>query len=195
MASSGEDETDANRSADDDSMFREAFSDIVPIEQDKIPPPRKMSKQKSTVLQKNSAFNKEQNQLRQAAASFHFSDGFEAHFDMNGPLKYVKPGADSHEVKRLRRGEYPPDLILDLHGYKRDDAKLEIAALIETARKEHIHCVCIVHGIGSFVLKKTVPNWLVQHPSVLGFHQAPLEWGGQGALLVLIEQQQNLGKF
>lgn len=166
-------------------LFRGEFKDIAPIKQDKIPPQATSSKQKSTIAQKN---RKASAQMKQAAASFHFSDGFEAHFDPKGPVKYCKPGTDTHEVKRLRRGDYPPDLILDLHGHKRDDAKLEIVALIEAAQKQHAHCVCIVHGIGGFVLKKSVPSWLVQHPAVEAFHQAPLEWGGQGALLVLITQ-------
>lgn len=168
----------------DFALFKQAFGDVEPIKQDKIPPPPPASKQKRNLYNKKTRVSTE---LRQAAASFHFSDGFEAHFD-GGPLKYTKPGHATHEVKRLRRGEYPPDLILDLHGYKKQEAKLELAALIHAAQKHHYHCVCVITGIGTGVLKRSVPNWLVQHPAVEGFHQAPLEWGGQGALLVLIEQ-------
>lgn len=166
------------------TLFKSEFTDVKPIKQDKIPPQALSSKQKSPHNQKKTMAQAE---LKQVAASFHFSDGFEGYFDPSQPLKYVQAGADSFEVKRLRRGEYPPDLILDLHGVNKENAKLEVAALIHAAQKQHCHCVCIVHGIGSFVLKKTVPNWLIQHPAVKGFHQAPLEWGGQGALLVLID--------
>lgn len=168
----------------DNSLFKNLFSDIQPIKQDKIPPPRRSSKGKPVNPPKKLQSGKE---LKRASASFHFSDGFEAHFPDYGPLKYVKPGSDSSQVKQLRRGQYVPELILDLHGLTKDMAKLEIAALIEAAQKQHISCVCIVHGIGSHVLKKAVPNWLIQHPAVNGFHQAPLEWGGKGALLVLVE--------
>jgi DNA-nicking Smr family endonuclease len=175
----------------EDELFRDTFRDVQPFKQDKITPPRTSSKGKSTTEAKKLAINKE---LKRAAASFHFSDGFEAHFPDNGPLKYVREGAQSAQVKRLRRGDYPPDLILDLHGLNKQEAKLEIAALIEAARKQHMHCVCIVHGIGSFVLKQAVPSWLVQHPLVEGFHQAPLEWGGKGAILVLIETPQQEGE-
>ena len=166
------------------ALFKNTFKDVAPIQQDKITPPRASSKEKSVFLRKKTSTDKEH---KRAAASFHFSDGFEAHFSEDGPLKYVKPGLETSQVKRLRRGEFPPDLILDLHGLNKEQAKLEIAALIVAAQKQHCHCVCIVHGIGSFVLKKAVPNWLVQHPAVEGFHQAPLEWGGKGAILVLIE--------
>ncbi len=170
---------------DEITLFRDVIADVAPIKQDKIPPHRASSKQNPVFVGKKHKQNKD---IRQAAASFHFSDGFEAHFSATGPLKYVKPGCDTHEVKRLRRGEYPPDLILDLHGCNKEQAKLEIAALIHAAQKQHCHCVCVVHGLGAHILKNQVPNWLVQHPAVEGFHQAPLEWGGKGALLVLIEQ-------
>lgn len=167
------------------SLFRDEFSDVRPIKQDKIPP-------QSATINKKSLFRvkktKDASQYRQSQATFEFSDGFEAYFDPKGPLKYVRAGTDSHQIKRLRRGEYPPDLILDLHGMKKQDAKLEVAALINAAQKQHVHVVCIVHGVGTHVLKKSVPNWLIQHPAIIGFHQAPLEWGGNGALLALIEQ-------
>jgi DNA-nicking Smr family endonuclease len=173
---------------DDVSLFKQALGDVQPMKQDKIPPQSLSSKKNPEILAKKKQQLRDENRLaKQASASFHFSDGFEAHFDESGPLKYVKPGADHHEVKRLRRGDYPPELTLDLHGYRRDDAKHEIAALIYTAQKKHYHCICIVHGIGTKILKHQVPSWLVQHPAILAFHQAPLEWGGKGALLALVE--------
>lgn len=171
---------------DDIALFRDSVDGITPFKQDKIQLKPKGGKKNKT---------EEQNLLKQAAASFEFSDGFEAHFDETQPLKYVKPGADTFEIKRLRRGEYPPELILDLHGYKRVDAKHEVAALITAAQKHQHHCVCIVHGIGSKVLKRTIPNWLVQHPSILGFHEAPLEWGGKGALLILVDLPRDNNKY
>ena len=165
-------------------LFKNEFKDIAPIEQDKIPPQRFSSKQNSGLTQKN---NQDLAEIKQAAAAFEFSDGFEGNFDINQALKYVSPLADSHEVKRLSRGDYPPDFILDLHGVKKEQAKLEIAALIHAAQKKHVYCVSIMHGKGTYALKKSIPNWLVQHPAVMGFHQAPKEWGGQAALLVLID--------
>ena len=174
------------------NLFKDEFKDIAPIKQDKIPPQRFSIKQNSGVTQKN---KQDLAEIKQAVAAFEFSDGFEGHFDINQPLKYVKPETDSHEVKRLRRGDYPPDLILDLHGIKKEEAKYEIAALIHVAQKKHIYCVSIMHGKGTYVLKKSIPNWLIQHPAVMGFHQAPKEWGGQAALLVLIDLPLHNAKY
>jgi DNA-nicking Smr family endonuclease len=174
---------DKNNEQAELSLFQQTFGDIAPIKQDKIPPHRISGKHKWSTSKKNSV---ETAQIRQANAAFQFSDGFEGHFDLDEPLKYVREPEDSQQVKRLKRGDYPPDLILDLHGYTKDDAKLEIAALIQAAQKQHCQCVAIMHGKGTYVLKKAIPNWLIQHPAVKGFHQAPKQWGGQSALLVLI---------
>ena len=119
-------------------------------------------------------------------AYFEFSDQFEAVLSEQGPLRYARDKAASSELKRLRRGDYSPELILDMHGMTRDIAKSELAALLYEAKKHHYACVCVVHGIGTGVLRKQIPNWLVQHPDVLAFHQATLEWGGNGAVLILI---------
>jgi DNA-nicking Smr family endonuclease len=177
---------------DEPDLFKNEFKDIAPIKQDKIPPQRFSSKQNSGLKQK---YKTDLTEIKQAAAAFEFSDGFEGHFDIDQPLKYVKLETDSHEVKRLRRGDYPPDLILDLHGVKKEEAKHEIAALIHVAQKKHIYCVSIMHGKGTYALKKSIPNWLIQHPAVMGFHQAPKEWGGQAALLVLIDLPLHHAKY
>ena len=177
-----------NQNADqpvaDLELFNQEISGIVPIKQDKIPPQRFRSKYISHSKQKNLVENQ---QTKQVTASFIFSDGFEGYFNPNEQMKYVKPGTDSHEVKRLRRGDYSPELLLDLHGLSQQEAKHEIAALLHAAHKQHIDCVAIMHGIGKHILKKSVPNWLIQHPDVLGFHQAPAEWGGKSALVVLLD--------
>ncbi len=159
-------------------QFKDAVGKIKPMVQDKIHPAKKTGKPKTQIAQ---------NKTKKQIAEFHFSDEFEPNLNQHGPMKYVREDVDSFEAKNLRRGVYSPDLILDLHGLDQHAAKKEIAALLYACQKEHAQCVCIVHGIGSRILKNKVPHWLVQHPDVMAFHQAPLEFGGDGALLVLIE--------
>ncbi|GHE80283.1 endonuclease SmrB [Thalassotalea profundi] len=165
-------------STQEKQLFKEAIGKVKPLVQDTIHPSKRTIKKKSTLIQQKQA---------QQVASFHFSDEFEPNLSSNGPVKYVRDNAHSYEAKNLRRGAYTPDLILDLHGLDQQQAKKEIAALLYACQKEHAQCVCIVHGLGTRILKNKVPHWLVQHPDVIAFHQAPLEWGGNGALLVLIE--------
>jgi len=102
--------------------------------------------------------------------------------------KYGEDAADFQRIyENHQAGDYSPEMTLDLHGLTREMAKAELAALIHTARKELIDCVCVMHGFGQGVLKAALPHYLVQHPHVRAFHQAPLEYGGQAALLVLID--------
>ncbi len=165
-------------SAQEKKLFKDAIGKVKPMVIDTIHPVKRTIKHKSTIAVQK---------VVQQHAQFHFSDEFEPNLHQQGPMKYVREGVDSFEAKNLRRGQYSPDLILDLHGLDQQQAKLELAALLHACQKEHAQCVCIIHGLGSRVLKNKVPHWLVQHPDVMAFHQAPLEWGGNGAILALIE--------
>ncbi|WP_394129845.1 endonuclease SmrB [Shewanella maritima] len=120
-------------------------------------------------------------------ADTYFSDLYQPLLPTSGPMKWINEGVDKLELKRLRRGDYVPDLLLDLHGMRQSQAKLEIVALIQASIKQQSLCCCVMHGYGTGILKQQVPMWLAQHPNVKAFHQAPKEWGGDAALLVLID--------
>lgn len=170
-------------SEEDKALFQSSVGSVKKIHQDKVESYKKpITEHLAKQTHKKTASSK----ARQSA-EFHFSDQYEPYLGESSPIKYVREGADSFMAKRLRRGEYNPDLILDLHGLDQQQAKAEISALLYACEKEHARCVCIVHGLGSRILKNKVPHWLVQHPDVIAFHQAPLEWGGDGALLVLVD--------
>ena len=178
----------------DEKLFQQAIGKVKPLKVDTIHFDKKVSKSNhSTSLKK--ASSKSLKNKHKAHTQFHFSDEFEPNLPNQGPMKYVRDNVDSFEAKNLRRNIYKPDLILDLHGLDQHHAKLEVAALLYACQKEHAQCVCIIHGLGSRVLKNKVPHWLVQHPDVMAFHQAPLAWGGNGALLVLIELKDKFNKI
>jgi DNA-nicking Smr family endonuclease len=174
---------------EDENFFQQAVGKVKPLKVDTIHFDKKVSKLKTKIQLKNTGKSN-----KKALAQFHFSDEFEPNLNTQGPMKYVRQDVSSFEAKNLRRSVYSPDLILDLHGLDQQEAKQEIAALLYACQKEHAQCVCIIHGLGSRVLKNKVPHWLVQHPDVMAFHQAPLEWGGNGALLALIELKDKFNK-
>lgn len=118
---------------------------------------------------------------------FYFSDEYEPHLKEEGTVKYLREGENSHLLKQLRRGDFCPDLFLDLHGLTKEQAKLELASLLLACEKELVDCACVMTGYGSFTLKRQIPRWLVQHPKVRALHQAPKEWGGEAAILILLE--------
>lgn len=162
---------------DDFSLFSAEFSGIKKLKQDTIKLPVKNIKKKQITPQT----------ITDSFESDHFSDGFEPHLAEEGPMRYYRDDAGKYLVKQLRRGNFPPEITLDLHGLTQDEAKRELGALIACCKKEGLYSCSVMHGVGKYILKKQVPLWLAQHPDILAFHQAPLEFGGHGALLVLIE--------
>ncbi len=170
--------TDKDNDLDDDfSLFREEVKGIKKLRQDTIiQPPNRNPKSAQKRKQEKEANN----------SGFYFSDEFVPLLNQEGPTRYARDGVSKYEVKRLRRGVYVPDVFLDMHGMTQKEAKSELAAMLAYCVKENVHCACVQHGIGKHILKQKVPLWLAQHPDVIAFHQAPLEFGGDGALLVLL---------
>jgi DNA-nicking Smr family endonuclease len=170
------------------SSFAEEMAGIKPLNQDKVffsPADKKnISAKQSPKLSTDSTHSS--TATNNAPAKFHFSDEYEPYIDESQTLKFVQEGFPSYFAKILRRGDIAPELILDLHGYNKQQAQYDIALLIDDCIKQQIPCACIVHGVSGGILKKKVPHYLMQHPDVVAFHQAPLEWGGKGAVVLMV---------
>lgn len=166
-------------SKDELRLFRESVAGAKKLRQDTIAHPKPKMKTRQIAPQRLLQ--------EQVDASFYFSDEFQPQLDDEGPTRYVRPGYSHYELKKLRRGDYVPDLFLDLHGLTQLQAKQELGAMIAACKREHVHCACVMHGHGKHILKQQTPLWLAQHPDVLAFHQAPKEWGGSAAVLLLVE--------
>lgn len=121
---------------------------------------------------------------------FYFSDDYQPLLQED-PIRYSRENSDPYELKKIRRGFYAPEFFLDLHGLTLQEAKKEIAALIAVCLKENANCACIMYGHGKNILKKQTPMWLAQHPNIICFHQAPKEFGGSAALLILFDTINN----
>lgn len=160
-------------------LFNKQTADIKKLQRDSVflKPKRPTLKQQTAVRQ----YNNQQNELD------YFSDTFQPLLAEEGPVRYLRAGADSFELKKLRRGLYLPDIFLDLHGLTQQQAKKELAALINLCLEQLLPCACVMHGHGKNILKRQTPLWLAQHPAIIAFHQAPKEHGGSAAILLLIE--------
>ena len=106
---------------------------------------------------------------------------------------YVASGVDRRELRKLKRGDYAPGRVLDLHGQTGKEAVAAVSQFIDNQRHRH-RCVCIVHGRGLHskgnvsVLKTRVRQSLRSHPAVLAFADAPRTDGGSGAVYVLLRK-------
>lgn len=168
----------------DRSLFREAVKGSKKINHDTIgplPARDKVNQKKRRVKHDSVA------EISRAASDF-FSDEFKGYI-AEGPVKYVAEAESHYLLKQLRRGDYSPEMLLDLHGLTVAAAKQELAAMLKACEQQLVECCCIMHGHGSGKLKQQIPHWLIQYPGLRAFHQAPKEWGGDAAVVVLITRQ------
>lgn len=143
-----------------------------------------------TIFHAQSATSKEQkeskNHAEQQDIAFYFSDEYQPLLKQN-PISYARDEAAIHNLKKLKKGFYEPDLFLDLHGLTQKETKKELAALIQASLAERLVCACVMYGHGKNILKAQTPLWLAQHPKVNAFHEAPRHLGGNAALLILFD--------
>lgn len=168
------------------ALFREAAQGTKKIEQNTFMPKTEPRKK----------LNELRDLKEKADIEFYFSDEYEPLLkEENEKVKYLRDDVDPYILKQLRRGDFQPELFLDLHGLTREKAKKELAALILACEREKVYCVSIMTGFGTRILKDQIPRWLVQHPKIMALHQAPREWGGDAAILILVEQPENPEKM
>jgi len=107
-------------------------------------------------------------------------------------LSFRRPGVRDRELRRLRRGLYPIENELDLHGLSQAAARGHLADFIEANRHAGHRCVRIIHGKGyrsgarGPILKIAVNTWLRRHHDVMAFTSARTIDGGTGAVYVLL---------
>ena len=166
---------------DDNDLFKQAMSDVAPLETDKIarhkkPAPIKKRRQQDT------------RQLNDT-----LSDDFIP--ECGEYLEFMRPGIQKSLLKQIRNGKIPVEDSIDLHGHTRDTARQMLLDFILNSQLEGFKLVCIVHGKGYHsedsrpVLKAMVNKWLQNIDQVLAFATAQPRDGGSGAVYVLLKRR------
>jgi DNA-nicking Smr family endonuclease len=106
---------------------------------------------------------------------------------------FLRVGLHRNTLRDLKRGRWPVQNDVDLHGLNRFEALDAVTSFIAESIAADKRCVRIVHGRGnrspgrSGVLRGLVQTWLTQHADVLAFCSAPPSDGGDGAVWVLLK--------
>jgi len=106
---------------------------------------------------------------------------------------YARSGISRQVLCQLRRGHWPIEDELDLHGLTSELARAALVAFLNACGEQGMRCVRIIHGKGHSsknnepVLKIKARNWLMQRTEVLAFCEARPEEGGSGAVKVLLK--------
>lgn len=107
------------------------------------------------------------------------------------PEAFLRNGLSRLTLRKLRRCNIQDSL--DLHGHRIEESRKLLQAFLHEACQHGLRCVLVIHGKGmnsrggEAVLRNLTRNWLTQHPQVLAFCAAPLERGGNGAVLVMLK--------
>jgi DNA-nicking Smr family endonuclease len=113
---------------------------------------------------------------------------------MESDSDFAAPGVDRREIRKLKRGAYPPTARRDLHGLTATEADATVRRFIDNSRHHGHRCISIVHGRGLHsqgrlpILKTGVRDRLKTHPAVLAYTDAPQSDGGAGAVYVLLRK-------
>jgi DNA-nicking Smr family endonuclease len=105
------------------------------------------------------------------------------------------------ERAQLSRGKKQIDARLDLHGMTQTRAYRELSGFLHRAHSNGLSFVLVITGKGKIgaesergVLRRQVPQWLALpefRSLVVGFEQAHIGHGGEGALYVRIRRGRN----
>jgi DNA-nicking Smr family endonuclease len=122
------------------------------------------------------------------------ADTLSDHGSGDTPLnEFLRNGINRMTLRKLRRGQFPVQDSLDLHGLNSDAARQLLLEFLHEATQRGLRCVCVIHGKGQHtgggegILKIRARHWLTQCADVLAFCEAPPHAGGGGAVLVLLK--------
>ena len=107
--------------------------------------------------------------------------------------EFLRNGLSRMVLRKLRRGTWPVQDSLDLHGNNTEAARKLLQQFLHEATRRNLRCVLVIHGKGlnsrdgEAVLRKLTRHWLTQHRQVLGYCNAQPGDGGSGAVLVLLK--------
>lgn len=110
------------------------------------------------------------------------------------PLYFNRGGLQEKAQRKLKRGQFPSEAELDLHGFTVAQAYSALMIFLKDCAEQNIRHIRVIHGKGYSattnnypILKNKVNNWLRDHPQVLAFSSATKNDGGAGVLYVWLK--------
>jgi len=180
-------------SDDDRDLFRDSIGEVKRIRHDRSlpdPPSRPPLRRKRLTEDIQRSIDS-----GDAPLSDHYQPAdYTGEADAGDVLFYARQGGVQHKtLRRLKRGQLPCAMTLDLHGMTVAEARPALVEFIGVARRQQQRSVHIIHGKGfrsagsQPVLKGMLNTWLRQHDGVLAFCSARPADGGTGAVYVLLK--------
>ncbi|RDI46034.1 Smr/MutS family protein [Aquicella lusitana] len=107
-------------------------------------------------------------------------------------IGYKHPSISNKMLRKLRKGQYNVEAILDLHGMSIEEAKIATDRFLQQCLHEGIRVGLIIHGKGRHsqtpILKNKLNHWLRELDVVLAFCSAAPSHGSRGAIYILLKR-------
>lgn len=103
-------------------------------------------------------------------------------------------GVQQQVFKLFRQGHYGMQADIDLKAHNVKRAKALLFDFIQRSVDCDYRNVIVIHGTGvnnkpfPALIKSCLVHWLPSIDGVIGYHSAPREWGGTGALMVMLSK-------
>ena len=111
-------------------------------------------------------------------------------------ISFKRDGIQHGVFRRLQKGAYDIEAMLDLHGLTVEQARHEVHRFIGDCRRYDVRLALISHGKGRRnkdqipLLKSFLVRWLPMFPEVMAYHSAQKWHGGAGAVYVLLRKSE-----
>ncbi|MDY6942414.1 MAG: Smr/MutS family protein [Pseudomonadota bacterium] len=172
-------------SSKDAELFREAMSDVRVLKHDRVSLRRTPPTAEPHFTRKDEA----------AALRESLLGPTDIELESGEELFFARPEIRRTALRKLRRGQYVVEDVLDLHGLNRHQARQAVNEFLHEACTARMGCVRIIHGKGlrspqqRAILKHKLNTWLTHCEAVLAFCSARPHDGGTGAVYVLLKRR------
>jgi DNA-nicking Smr family endonuclease len=142
-------------------------------------------------LNHNQAFVKESRPTHTRTPA---QDELDSQVESGEVLRFLRSGIQSTVLQKLRRGQFPVEATLDLHGMTVTEANDQLYRFLQHSQSLGRQAVRVVHGKGHGskeqqpILKAKINQWLREFPVVLAFCSSSPRDGGTGAVDVLLRK-------
>jgi len=186
-----------NNMENDEKFFHKAMEDVVPLS---VSRQRILTSPRIDIKPAHPAPDDDLEAITQLSELVSGSSELDITFSdeyIEGSLQGFSPKL----MQRLKRGQFPIQNYIDLHGLTKQDAQIRVRDFILESYRAGLRCVLVVHGRGLNsennipILKERLPHWLTRGPArkiVLAFSTAKPYDGGTGALYILLRKRKGV---
>lgn len=180
-------------SDDELDLFRKEVADIQPLMTHARPDPRNVAR----VVTPGQLYSREAAQRSTSDLDVsRLPTAFVEPVRPEAVISFQREGIQNGVIRRLQRGAYDIEAMLDLHGLTVEQARQEVHRFIQDCMRCDVRLGLISHGKGQRnkgqipLLKSFLARWLPMFPEVMAYHSAQKWHGGAGAVYVLLRKSE-----